>query len=167
MDFLGFFNLMLGRSKEAVKLFQQSQQGSTNANPSFQKELLYNLATAHMKENDVAAAEKAFKAAAGAAEAMNDFRKLASAHQQLGLIAGKRGDKEVARHELNAALDLLADYSADPTTIQVNAFGLHNTGKPSLATTYQDLFSNQTFDNSSGGWGYSHQIIQSLQDINF
>ena len=70
------------------------------------------------------------------------------------------------QNELNAALDLLADYSADPTTIQVNAFGLHNTGKPSLATTYQDLFSNQTFDNSSGGWGYSHQIIQSLQDLN-
>jgi len=101
---LGFFNLMLGRSKEAVKLFQESQKGADGGNPAFQKELLYNLATAHMKENDVAAAETAFKAAAGAAEATNDFRKLASAHQQLGLIAGKRGDKEVARHELNAAL---------------------------------------------------------------
>jgi tetratricopeptide (TPR) repeat protein len=101
---LGFFNLMLGRSKEAVKLFQESQKGADSSNPAFQKELLYNLATAHMKENDVAAAETAFKAAAGAAEATNDFRKLASARQQLGLIAGKRGDKEVARHELNAAL---------------------------------------------------------------
>jgi len=101
---LGFFNLMLGRSKEAVKLFQESRKGADSSNPAFQKELLYNLATALMKENDVAAAEGAFKAAVGAAEATNDFRKLASAHQQLGLIAGKRGDTEVARHELNAAL---------------------------------------------------------------
>ena len=101
---LGFFNLMLGRSKEAVKLFQESRKGADASNPAFQKELLYNLATALMRENDVAAAEAAFKAAAGAAEATNDFRKLASAHQQLGMIAGKRGDTEVARHELNAAL---------------------------------------------------------------
>ena len=101
---LGFFNLMLGRSKEAVKLFQESRKGADATNPAFQKELLYNLATALMKENDVAAAEAVFKAAAGAAEASSDLRKLASAHQQLGLIAGKRGDTEVARHELNAAL---------------------------------------------------------------
>ena len=101
---LGFFNLMLGKSKEAVKLFQESRKGADASNPAFQKELLYNLATALMKENDVAAAEDVFKAAAGAAEATQDFRKLASAHQQLGLIAGKRGDKDSARTELNAAL---------------------------------------------------------------
>ena len=101
---LGFFNLMLGRSKEAVKLFQESRKGADATNPAFQKELLYNLATALMRENDVAAAETAFKAAAGAAEATKDFRKLAGAHQQLGLIADKRGDTEVARYELNAAL---------------------------------------------------------------
>jgi len=101
---LGFFNLMLGKSKEAVKLFQESRKGADASNPAFQKELLYNLATALMKENDVAAAEDIFKAAAGAAEATQDFRKLASAHQQLGLIAGKRGDKDSARVEFNAAL---------------------------------------------------------------
>jgi tetratricopeptide (TPR) repeat protein len=102
---LGFFNLMLGKSKEAVALFQESRKGADAANPAFQKELLYNLATALMKENDVAAAEDVFKAAAGAAGATKDFRKLASAHQQLGLIAGKRGDKDSARTELNAALN--------------------------------------------------------------
>jgi tetratricopeptide (TPR) repeat protein len=101
---LGFFKLMLGKSKEAVKLFQESRKGADASNPAFQKELLYNLATALMKENDVAAAEDIFKEAAGAAEATQDFRKLASAHQQLGLIAGKRGDKDSARVELNAAL---------------------------------------------------------------
>ena len=71
------------------------------------------------------------------------------------------------QNNLNAALDLLAAYSNDPNNIQVNAYGLDNTGNSSLTAVYQDLFSNQTFDNTSGGWGYSHQIIQSLQDINF
>ena len=101
---LGFFNLMLGKSKEAVKLLQESRKGADASNPAFQKELLYNLGTALMKENDVAAAEDTFKAAVGAAEATNDFRKLASAHQQLAVIAGKRGDKDTARSALNAAL---------------------------------------------------------------
>ena len=71
---LGFFNLMLGRSKEAVKLFQESRKGADASSPAFQKELLYNLATALMRENDVAAAETTFKAVVGAAEATNDFQ---------------------------------------------------------------------------------------------
>ena len=66
------------------------------------------------------------------------------------------------QNDLNAALDLLASYSADPSEIQINAYGLNNTGSTSLAATYQDLFSNQTFDNTAGGWSYSHDIIQSL-----
>ena len=68
--------------------------------------------------------------------------------------------------DLNAALDRLADYSTDPTKIQVNAYGLNNTDSTSLANTYQDLFSNQSFDNTSGGWSYAHQTINSLQDLN-
>jgi hypothetical protein len=66
----------------------------------------------------------------------------------------------------NAALDRLATYATDPTTIQVNAYGLNNTGRTSLNATYQDLFSNQTFDNSSSSWGYAHHTIHSLQDLN-
>ena len=68
--------------------------------------------------------------------------------------------------DLNAALDRLADLSTNPTTIQVNAYGLNNTGSTSLNATYQDLFSNQTFDNASGGWSYSHHTIHSLRDLN-
>ena len=68
--------------------------------------------------------------------------------------------------DLNAALDRLATYATDPTTIQVNAYGLNNTGSTSLNATYQDLFSNQSFDNSSSNWSYAHEIIQSLQDLN-
>ena len=68
--------------------------------------------------------------------------------------------------DLNAALDRLATYATDPTTIQVNAYGLNNTGSTSLNATYQDLFSNQSFDNSSSSWSYAHQTIHSLQDLN-
>jgi hypothetical protein len=68
--------------------------------------------------------------------------------------------------DLNAALDRLGDLSTDSTTIQVNAYGLNNTGSTSLNATYQDLFSNQIFDNSSSNWSYAHEIIQSLQDLN-
>ena len=67
--------------------------------------------------------------------------------------------------DLNAALDRLGDLSTDSTTIQVNAYGLNNTGSTSLNATYQDLFSNQTFDNSSSNWSYAHHTIQSLQDL--
>jgi hypothetical protein len=70
------------------------------------------------------------------------------------------------QNNLNDALDRLADLSTDETTIQVSAYGLNSTGSTSLNVTYQDLFSNQSFDNDSGGWSYSHQIIQSLQDLN-
>ena len=95
------------------------------------------------------------------------------------------------QNDLNTALDRLADHSSDPAAnIQVNAFGLdndninninnikniniensdnnniNNTGNSSLANTYQDLFSNQIFNNSSSSWSYTHQTIQSLQDIN-
>ena len=70
------------------------------------------------------------------------------------------------QNDLNAALNLLGNLSTDSTTIQVNAYGLNNTGSTSLDATYQDLFSNQSFDNTSGGWSYSHQTIQSLQDLN-
>ena len=70
------------------------------------------------------------------------------------------------QNDLNAALDRLADHSADGTTVQVNAYGLNKNGKASLNATYQDLFSNQTFDNSSGSWSYSHHSIQSLQELN-
>lgn len=69
--------------------------------------------------------------------------------------------------DLNAALDRLAAHSTDPAaTIQVNAYGLNNTGQASLNATYQDLFSNQTFDNSSSSWSYAHHTIHSLQDLN-
>ena len=53
-------------------VLKKSRKGANQSNPAFQKELLYNLATALMQENDVAAAEDVFKAAVGAAEATND-----------------------------------------------------------------------------------------------
>ena len=70
------------------------------------------------------------------------------------------------QNDLNSALDRLGDLSTDSTTIQVNAYGLNNTGNASLNATYQDLFSNQIFDNSSSSWSYSHHTINSVRDLN-
>ena len=70
------------------------------------------------------------------------------------------------QNDLNAALDRLGDLSTDSTTIQVNAYGLNNTGNASLNATYPDLFSNQIFDNSSSSWSYSHHTINSVRDLN-
>ena len=71
------------------------------------------------------------------------------------------------QQDLNAALDHLDNLSTDSTTIQVNAYGLNNTGNTSLNATYQDLFSKQIFDNSSSNWSYAHHTINSVQDLNF
>ena len=102
---LGFFNLMLGKSKEAVELFQASRKGADASNPAFQKELLYNLGTALMKEDDLAAAEGVFQEAVNPATQTKDWRKLASTQQQLAGIAGKRGDTDAARAALYKAMD--------------------------------------------------------------
>ncbi len=102
---LGFFNLMLGRDKEAVSLFRQSRKGSDPANVGFQKELLYNLGAALLKVDEVQEAEEAFKAAIQPAEQVKDFRKLAGAQQQLAGIAGKRGDNDTARALLYKAME--------------------------------------------------------------
>jgi tetratricopeptide (TPR) repeat protein len=102
---LGFFNLMMGKSKEAVSLFRQSKKGADQANPAFQKELLYNLGTALVKENEMAEAEDAFKAAINPATQVKDWRKLSGAQQQLAGIAGKRGDTDIARALLYKAME--------------------------------------------------------------
>ena len=71
------------------------------------------------------------------------------------------------QNDLNAALDELAGYSNNPAAeIQVKAYGLNKTGSTSLTATFQDLFSNRIFDNSSSSWSYSHQTIQFPQDTN-
>ena len=75
---------------------------------------------------------------------------------------------EEMQNDLNAALNRLAELSTDPATmIQVNAYGLNSAGSTSLNATYQDLFSNQIFDNSASSWSYSQQTINSMQDFNF
>ena len=70
------------------------------------------------------------------------------------------------QNDLNAALDQLADQSTNPSdNVQVNFYGLNSSSNPVLQTIYNDLFRNQTFDNREGHWSYSHQTIQSLQEI--
>jgi hypothetical protein len=62
--------------------------------------------------------------------------------------------------DLNASLDQLADQSTNPMTdVQVKLYGLDDTSNTSLSNVYQDLFTEQTFNNSSSNWSYSHQTI--------
>ena len=70
------------------------------------------------------------------------------------------------QRDLNTALDQLADQSTNPTAnVQVNLYGLDDSSNPALETIYDDLFNNQIFNNREGSWSYSHQTIQSVQDI--
>ena len=62
--------------------------------------------------------------------------------------------------DLNASLDRLADQSTNPMSdIQIKLYGLDDTSNSSLSNVYQDLFAEQTFNNSSSNWSYSHQTI--------
>ena len=70
------------------------------------------------------------------------------------------------QRDLNTALDQLADQSTNPTAnVQVNLYGLDDSSNPALETIYDDLFNKQIFNNRDGSWSYSHQTIQSVQDI--
>ena len=69
--------------------------------------------------------------------------------------------------DLNAALDQLAGQSTNPASdVQVNLYGLGDTSNTSLDKIYQDLFSQQIFNNSSSNWSDSHQINQAFQGLN-
>ena len=110
---LGFFNLMLGKSKEAVELLQESRKGADASNPAFQKELLYNLGTALMQADDLVAAEEVFQATLTPATQTKDWRRLASTQQQLAGIAGKRGDTDAARAALYKAMEAAEEGKLD------------------------------------------------------
>jgi len=59
--------------------------------------------------------------------------------------------------ELNAALDRTAAASGSPDSVKVISVGLGDGGISNWSAIYSDLFTNQTFNNQAGGWGY--QVI--------
>jgi hypothetical protein len=54
--------------------------------------------------------------------------------------------------QLNQALD--ATERSNPGSVSVFAVGLGDGGSSNWNAIYSDLFSNQTFNNASGGWSY-------------
>ncbi len=61
------------------------------------------------------------------------------------------------QRELNAALDRTAAASGSPDSVKVISVGLGDGGISNWSAIYSDLFTNQTFNNQAGGWGY--QVI--------
>ncbi|MCP9823492.1 VCBS domain-containing protein [Cyanobium sp. L1E-Cus] len=58
------------------------------------------------------------------------------------------------QRELNAALDRTAAASGSPDNVKVISVGLGDGGISNWSAIYSDLFTNQTFNNQAGGWGY-------------
>jgi len=58
------------------------------------------------------------------------------------------------QRELNAALDRTAAASGSPDNVKVISMGLGDGGISNWSAIYSDLFTNQTFNNQVGGWGY-------------
>ncbi len=68
------------------------------------------------------------------------------------------------QQQLNAALDATAAQS-DPGNVEVFAVGMGDGGISNWNAIYSDLFSNQTFNNASGGWGYSTYVPPNLPPL--
>jgi len=106
---LGFFNLMMGRTTEAVSLFRQARTGADATNGGFQKELLFNLGSALKKIGENTQAEEALAASLPHAQGSKDWRKVMVGHELLADIAQGRGDNDGARKHLDAALHAADD----------------------------------------------------------
>ncbi len=65
---------------------------------------------------------------------------------------------------LNAALDTTASLS-NPGSVQVFAVGMGDGGISNWNAIYSDLFTNQTFNNSSGSWAYTTLVPPNLPPL--
>lgn len=66
--------------------------------------------------------------------------------------------------QLNAALNATAAQS-NPGNVEVFAVGMGDGGISNWNAIYSDLFNNQTFNNSSGGWGYTTYVPPNLPPL--
>ena len=69
------------------------------------------------------------------------------------------------QRELNAALDRTAAASGSPDNVKVISVGLGDGGISNWSAIYSDLFTNQTFNNQAGGWGYQ-VVTPNIQLLN-
>ena len=79
--------------------------------------------------------------------------------------AGRKEWKQMQK-KLNKALDVIATKNNNPADqalqVEVMAMG-DDTSDADFPAIYADLFSERTFDNSSGGWSY--EVFTSLKDL--
>ncbi len=111
---VGLFNLMLGRHSEAAAIFTDAKgKLPGNANPNFEKEILFNLGMARLQIGEISAAEQNIRAAMPKASALKDWDKVLVGHKQLAVIAQRNGNIDQAKKELEAA-QLVAEQTNRP-----------------------------------------------------
>ena len=101
---IGLFNLMLGRTTEAVSVFRQSRSVADSNDSNFQKELLYNLGVAQLQIGEKSQGEEALKAGLRHAEQAKDWKKVVGANEALADLEIARGQAANARVLLDRAL---------------------------------------------------------------
>ena len=70
------------------------------------------------------------------------------------------------QRDLNEVLDDIASVVENPEKqVKVQAFGLGERSHSELSAIHKDLFGKRTFDNNNGGWSYSSDSFNHLNDL--
>ena len=69
------------------------------------------------------------------------------------------------QRQLNAALDAVAKQAACEDGLEVDVVAMGDDTDANFPAIYGDLFSDKTFDPSSGGWRYSVQDSYGLPEF--
>jgi hypothetical protein len=100
----GFFHIMLGRTTEGVALLRQAKEKAGASDPTFKKELLYNLGIGLIGIGEKAQGEQNLMESLPLAQAAKDWRKVMSACEALATLSIERGNKELAKQQLEQAV---------------------------------------------------------------
>ena len=102
---VGLFTFMLKRHGEAASILRQAKEKLPgNAQPAFEKEVLFTLAMAQLQIGETSAAQSNLRNAIPKAEQSKDWNKVVVGYQQLAQIAAGSGNVDAARGELERAL---------------------------------------------------------------
>ena len=71
----------------------------------------------------------------------------------------------VMQRQLNAALDAVAKQAACEDGLEVDVVAMGDDTDADFPAIYGDLFSDKTFDPSSGGWSYAVQDSYGLPEF--
>jgi hypothetical protein len=96
--------MMLGRTTEGVALLQQAKEKAGGADATFKKELLYNLGVGLVGIGEKAQGEQNLIESLPLSQAAKDWRKVMAALEALATLSIERGNKDVAKQQLEQAI---------------------------------------------------------------